>query len=275
MSFAKLPILLAAAAGAAAALYTPARAQTFSSDATSKQGWLVTLKANGAVGPQWPGAKEFGVVAYPSLSVRRAGTNAGFSAPDDGIGIAILDNGFARLGVVGQFVSGRSFRTDPKYVGLHTIKWGLEAGAFAEVWALPERLRARVEVRHGFIAHRGLVADAGLDLIQKWDHHIFSIGPRLSLGTEKYVNRYFGVTGAEAALNPNVTAYKAGGGITSYGALAAVQTQWTPNWSTSIYARYSRLTGDSANSPLVKNLGTPNQFTIGATLGYSFNFSGF
>lgn len=275
MSVPKLPILLAIAAGAALAFYTPARAQSFSTDADSRTGWRVTLKANGVIGPQWPGAKEMGVVAYPTLSVRRAGTNAAFSAPDDGIGFAIIDNGIARLGIVGQFVSGRSFSNDPKYAGLHSIKWGVEAGAFAEIWALPERLRARVELRQGLIAHHGLVADAGLDLIQKWDGHIFSIGPRLAMGTEKYVNRYFGVTAAEAAVNPNVTAYRAGGGLTSYGALAAVQTQWTPNWSTTVHARYNRLTGDAANSPLVRNLGTVNQFTVGASLGYSFNFSGF
>ncbi|MGL4323223.1 MAG: MipA/OmpV family protein, partial [Beijerinckiaceae bacterium] len=79
----------------------------------------------------------------------------------------------------------------------------------------------------------------------------------------------------EAAINPNVTAYKPGGGLTSYGALAAVQTAWTNNWSTTLYARYRRLAGDSAASPLVKNLGTPNQFTIGASVAYTFNFSGF
>ena len=275
MSFPKLPILLAALAGAAAACIQPARAQTVSTDTTTSQGWLVSLKANGVAGPAWPGAKDMGFVAFPSLSIRRAGSNAGFSSPDDGIGWALLDNGIVRAGLVGQFVSGRSFGNDPKYVGLHTIKWGGEIGAFAEYWALPNHLRARIELRHGLIAHHGIVLDAGLDAVYKWGQHTMSAGPRISIGNESYVRRYFGISAGEAAINPNVTAYKPGGGLTSYGALAAVQTAWTDNWSTTLYARYRRLAGDSATSPLVKNLGTPNQFTIGASVAYTFNFSGF
>lgn len=270
MHFPKLPILLAMAAGAAAALLSPAKARA-QEPAARETGWLVSLKANAVAGPQWPGAKGMGIAAFPSLSARRAGTNAGFSAPDDGISLALLDNGMMRAGIVGQFVSGRSFSSDPKYVGLHSIKWGGEIGAFAEVWAMPERLRTRMELRHGIIAHHGLVFDAGVDAVHKWDRHTLSIGPRLSLGSEKYVNRYFGISAAEAVINPNVTAYKPGGGIASYGVMAAVQTEWTRNWSTTVYARYRRLAGDSANSPLVKNLGTPNQLTIGASIAYTFN----
>ncbi|MGL4494339.1 MAG: MipA/OmpV family protein [Beijerinckiaceae bacterium] len=268
-------ILAYAAAGLACVCATAVQAQTFSTDTQGKQGWLVSIKANAVAGPSWPGARGYDIVAFPSLSVRRAGSNAGFSAPDDGIGWALFDNGIARAGLVGQFVSGRSFGNDPKYVGLHSIKWGGEIGGFAEFWALPNTLRARIEMRHGLIAHRGLVMDAGLDAIHQWGQHTLSIGPRLSLGSEKYANRYFGVSAAEAALNPNVTAYKAGGGLTSYGALAAVQTAWTPNWSTTLYARYRRLSGEAAASPIVRNLGTPNQLTIGASVAYTFNFSGF
>lgn len=262
-----------ASLAALAALATSAAAQQPAS--ARDEGWTISLKANIGVGPAWPGSDKLGFIAYPSLSFRRAGTANQFSAPDDGLGLALLDNGVFRVGPVARFVGGRYASQDARLQGLRTIKWGGELGLFAEFWPVQDTLRARMEIRQGVRAHSGLVADFGLDAVYQIGINTLSIGPRVSAGTERYVDRFYGVTAAESAANGLVSAYAPSGGITSVGALAAVNTNWSPTWSTSLYAGYRRLTGDAAQSPIARALGSPNQYSFGATAIYSFNFSGF
>jgi outer membrane scaffolding protein for murein synthesis (MipA/OmpV family) len=264
-SVASLPVLLVCSTG------THAQQPASATDA----GWVLSLTANIAVGPAWPGSDKFGFIAYPSASLRRAGTRNQFSAPDDGLGLALVDVGVLRVGPVARFVGGRYASQDARLAGLREVKWGGEFGAFAEFWPIQDLVRARVEVRQGVRAHDGLVADVGLDAVYRVGDHTVSVGPRLSMGSKQYVERFYGVTAAEAAANGLVTAYAPGGGVTSVGALAAVNTAWSPAWSTSVYAGYKRLTGDAAGSPITRNLGSPNQYSFGASATYSFTLPGF
>ena len=60
-------------------------------------------------------------------------------------------------------------------------------------------------------------------------------------------------------------------GPCTVGALAAVNTAWSPQWSTTVYAGYKRLTGDAAASPIVRGIGSPNQYSFGASATFNFN----
>ncbi len=40
--------------------------------------------------------------------------------------------------------------------------------------------------------------------------------------------------------------------------------KWKPRWRLTLNASYQRLMADAARSPLTRQLGTPNQFNIGA-----------
>ncbi|WP_342359026.1 MipA/OmpV family protein [Terrarubrum flagellatum] len=262
------------ATAAIAVLAAPAVAQ-MQAASVKDEGWIISLRANAVVGPAWPGSDKFSFIAFPSASIRRAGTPNQFSAPDDGIGLALIDNGVLRVGPVARFVGGRYASQDARLQGLRTIKWGGEFGAFAEFWPVQDVLRGRLEVRQGVRAHSGLVADVGLDAVYKAGQHTLSLGPRVSMGSDRYVDKFYSVTPAEAAANGLVSAYAASGGVTSVGALAAVNSAWSPTWSTSVYAGYKRLTGDAAQSPITRGLGSPNQYTFGATATYNFSFGGF
>lgn len=268
---------LTAASLPLAALFSLATSAAAQQQAASvkDEGWVISLKANAVAAPAWPGADKMSFYGYPSASIRRAGTANQFSAPDDGIGLALIDNGVLRVGPVARFVGGRYASQDARLAGLRKIKWGVEVGAFAEFWPVQDTLRARLEVRQGVRAHSGLVADLGLDAVYRIGAHTLSLGPRMTVGGERYVDRFYGVSPDEAMANGLVSAYAPSAGVTSVGALAAVSTNWSPAWSTSVYAGYKRLTGDAAQSPITRALGSPNQYSFGATATYSFNFPGF
>jgi len=268
MRFSK-SLVLATSLMASSAMMPAQAADPLTALPVGPSGWIVTLKGNVRVGPTYPGADDFSVIGYPSLSFRRAGTVERFSAPDDGLSFSFLDDSALRFGVVGRFQGGRYLDDDRRLIGLEKIRWAVEPGLFLEYWPV-EFLRARAEIRRGFNGHEGFVADLGLDAVQKFGAFTFSAGPRLSLGDSEFARTYFGVTPLEAALNGQVTAYRPSGGITSVGATAALSYDWSTQWSTTAFVSYKRLVGDAADSPIVKRFGSENQTSLGLTFSYSF-----
>lgn len=231
--------------------------------------WIVTLTGTLEAGPSYPGSDRFRLGGYPSVSYRRVGEPARFSTPDDGLSIALVDSGWFRFGPVARFQGGRYLSSDADLFGLRKVPWTVEPGVFVEFWPA-DRLRARFEIRHGVHGHEGFVADAGLDFVQPLGPLTLSLGPRLALGDSSFTQTYFGVTPFEAALNSFVYPYRARGGVTSVGALAAATYVWSPQWATTLYAAYNRLVGDAGDSPITRRIGSPNQLTVGAKLSYSF-----
>ena len=69
---------------------------------------------------------------------------------------------------------------------------------------------------------------------------------------------------------PALPVYHAGGGLYSYGAGAQTEYFFNPQWATHAFVEYERLTGSAADSPLVIQRGSPNQFTFGLGATYSF-----
>jgi len=237
--------------------------------------YIVTVTANLQATPRFPGSESLILLGYPSIGVRRADEPERFSAPDDGLSFSFLDTPSLRIGVVGRYRSGRYFSDDRRELfGLRDVKWSVEPGAFVEVWPV-EWLRARAEVRYGLNGYEGVVGNLGLDVVQRAGRFTFSLGPRLAFGDTGFTSAFFSVTPYEAALNGRVTPFRARGGLTSAGVLGAVTYKWSEQWATTAYAGYDRLTGDAAESPITRRLGTRDQFTVGASLSYSFAITPF
>lgn len=235
----------------------------------SSDTYIVTLTANGQFEPTFPGSDKLTGMIYPAISIRRADEPPRFAAPDDGFSVSFLDTSNFRIGVVGRYQSGRYLDDDRRLFGLHKIPWDVELGGFVEYWPV-SWVRARLELRHGVRDSIGFVGNAGIDFVRRVDKFTFSLGPRMAFADSDYNQTYFGVRPYEAALNGRVTPYRAAGGINSFGALGAVTYQWNENWATTAYAGYNRLVSHAADSPIVQRIGSENQFTVGASVSYSF-----
>jgi MipA family protein len=237
--------------------------------------YIVTVSANLQGVPRFPGSDRLTFLGYPSIGLRRVDEPERFSAPDDGLSFSVLETPSLRLGAVARYESGRYFADDRKNLfGLRDVKWSVEPGAFIEVWPV-EWLRARAEVRYGFNGYNGVVGNIGLDGVQQFGRFTVSLGPRLAFGGTDFTSAYFSVTPFEAALNGRVTPFRARGGLTSAGVLGALTYKWSEQWATTVYAGYDRLTGDAADSPITRRLGSQDQFKVGAKLSYSFAITPF
>lgn len=271
-SLAGLAALIALAGGAALANDDDGKRTVM--DSTPAKGWIITLGGSFEMGPKYDGANSIGPSFMPSISWRRAGEEAGFSAPDDGLDFALYETDRFSVGVVGNYRAGRYVSSNGKLFGLRDVPWSIEAGAFAEFWLVPDRLRTRIEVRQGFNGHHGVVADLSADWVERFGSFTFAVGPRLSLASAPFMRRQFGILPYEATFNGLVTPYKPGGGAKSVGLASSLEYAWSPSLSTTLFARYDRLVGDAANSPLVDKLGQRNQFSVGIGASYSFNVGG-
>ena len=238
------------------------------------QGWTITLKGHVGVSPAWEGSKDLSPYLLPGLSARRAGAPLTFSAPDDAPGFALYDEGWLKAGVAGRLKGPRRASDNAELRGVHDIDWTLEAGAFAEFWPI-EKFRARIDMRHGFLGHHGNIVDLSADWVERHGPWTVSFGPRMSLGDTRYMDKLFGANAWEAFANGHIGPFTAQGGAKSVGLMGAVSYEWSKSWTTTGYAKWNRLVGSAASSPLSSNLGSRNQFSLGGTVAYSFDWAGF
>lgn len=224
-----------------------------------------------ALGPQllpaYPGADDFKLRPLIDVARARGDEPFEFEAADESFGFPVLEAGRLAIGPVLNFEGSRT----PAKVGAAVPKVGfsLEAGGFAE-YQLSDSLRLRGELRQALSGHDGLVGTFGGDYVMRdRDNWLVSIGPRVSWGSNRFHDAYFSVTPADAVAT-GLPVYDAGSGIHAVGAAAGYVVQVTPRWGLYSFAKYERLVGDAARSPIVLQHGSRNQFSGGASLTYTF-----
>jgi outer membrane scaffolding protein for murein synthesis (MipA/OmpV family) len=217
--------------------------------------------------PSYPGSDKFDVGPLVDVSRAKVGEPFPFDAPDQSFGIAVVKrNGFE----IGPVVNWEGTRT-AKDVGalLPKVKFSIEPGVFAS-YSFGDSFRLRGELRKGVTGHHGWIGTAGADYIARdGDAWLFSIGPRVTWSDRRYQQTWFGVAPIDA-VRSGLPAFRPGGGVQAYGAAASFLTQITPRWGLYSYAKYDRLTGDPARSPIVRRLGSRDQLSGGVGLSYTF-----
>jgi len=234
--------------------------------------WYLTVGAAGFVAPEFEGASKMAFRAVPMISLGKAGPEARFSSRNDNISLSFLDTGAFRAGAVGRIVFPRDSDDADDLAGMDDVKWGAELGAFAEAYPL-DWLRVRAELRQGVRAHEGLVGDITVDAFKDVTDTVrVSGGPRLSLASAEYFDTYYGVDAKESAAS-GLSEYDPGGGLKSAGVGGAVTWKATNQITASLFSEYARLLGPAADSSLVKERGSRDQFMVGLSTTYRFDFT--
>jgi outer membrane protein len=257
-------IRIFAAAFLATALAAPATAQ-------EGRGWTVTVGGGAQIAPKFYGSEDYSIFPLPNFGLRREGAPMPFEAPDDSFGIGILgqDSAF-NFGPVGRLVSKRE--EDDVGAPVGDVDLTIEVGGFVQAF-VGRNFRLRGELRQAVNGHDGLVGDLSADFIFRDDDNtIFSIGPRARWADNDFHDAYFGVPVAIPA--SGLAAYNPGSGFYALGGRAGLTQRLGRNWGLFGYAGYDRLIGDAADSPIVRQLGSRDQFSGGGGLFIEFNVGG-
>lgn len=264
----------AALALAAALLILPfaANAQQAPEAAPETKTWDIRLGAGALLQPDYEGSDEYEVSPLPLLMINYRdmvflrGTTLGANLftwqgprPSDKL----------QVGPLVRYQFGRDEDDSDDLRGMGDIDAAVELGGFLTYgigpWSAGVTLFQDVSDSHdGFTAKFA----AG---------HRHSFTPKLRLRSElyttwadeNYTQTYFGVTSTQSARS-GMRAYAAEGGIKDVGLTLDLDYSLTEHWVVGGRLGYKRLLGDAADSPLVKDRGSADQFTTGVTLSYRF-----
>lgn len=219
------------------------------------------------VRPSFIGGDDREVGPLFDIDVARGDNEFTFEAPDDKFAIPVFSKGSFSVGPTANLEGKRK----PSDVGVAVDKvpTTFEAGIHAQVLPI-DTIRIRGDVRKGIGGHEGLVGGISVDKFWRdGDKYVVSVGPRLSFSDARYQRAYFGVDNG-ASLASGLPAYRPGGGIHAAGVASGLSYQFNPRFGMFGYARYERLVGDAAKSPIVREHGSRNQLSGGLGLSYSF-----
>jgi outer membrane protein len=229
---------------------------------------ILSIGAGVQFTPQFPGSEELEAGPLFTGFSRREGDPIPFRTPDDGIGPSLIGRGGpVEIGPLIQFQSKRDEEDVGAPVG--DVDFTVEAGAFANI-NISRNFRLRLEAQRGINGHESWVGTIAADVaFRSGLDTLFTIGPRVRINDEDYMDTYFGVTPAAAAAS-GLPAYDPDGGVRAVGAVAGVTHQISRRIGVYAYAGYDRLVGDAADSPIVQLRGSPDQFSAGVALFFSF-----
>jgi len=263
---------LRVAALTGAVFLLPIAAPASAQDEQAPGGRTVTLGLGAQIYPLYPGAHDYNIGPLPIFGLRRPGEPIVFGSADDAAGFGFLGHdSVINFGPAVRFQNKRD--EDDVGAPVGNVGFTVEVGGFVDI--NPSRnFRIRAELRRGVGGHKAWVGSLGADLIARDDqNYIFSIGPRVRWGDNRYNDTYYGLpfsipaAGLPAAYNPS-------GGITAIGGIANFTHRLGRNWGLQAYAGYDRLVRDAADSPLVRAFGSRDQFSGGAGLWIEFNVGG-
>jgi outer membrane protein len=242
---------------------------TVSSPASAQDAndFRVRIGLGGQLEPEFIGSEDIELGPLWDLDLARGADPFPFEAPDDSFGIRLFSEGGFTAGPAANIEWKRKESEVGAPVG--KVKTTIEVGGFAE-YNPSETIRLRADLRKGLGGHEGLVGSFGADRIWRdGDRYVFSIGPRVLFSNARFQRAYFGVDSA-AALASGLPAYRPDGGVYAVAAASGLSYQFSPRWGAFGFARYERLLGDAAKSPIVRDLGSRNQLSGGIGLSYTF-----
>lgn len=258
--------LLAVAAFPALVVATAAAAQEDSPPSDAPRRFRVALGPQ--LVPRYPGSEDLRLQPFWDVSTTRGEKPFKFESADESVGLPIFDTGRFAIGPAFNLEGSR--RRDETDLAVDEVGTSLEAGAFADFW-LGSSIRARGEVRKGVTGHKAIVGAVSLDYVARdGDKWLFALGPRVSLSDSKYQRAYFGVNPAASA-RTGLAEFRPDGGIHAVGASASALYAFNERWGLSGFVKYDRLVADAARSPIVRAIGSRNQFSGGAALTFTFN----
>ena len=245
----------------------------------STKGWRLSFGAGVIYAPAFAGSKDYQLIAFPNVNVEFK--DLFFASAKEGVGYNVINSNGWRVGPVVKYVFERKedgnnpFRVggdkSTALKGLGNVDATLECGGFAEYRYEP--FVYKVGLRQGAGGHKGMIGEASINYsgaIKRPGPPIFyAVGPRATFADSEYINAYFGINQAQSVAS-GLNRYDAGSGFVSYGLGGFMLIPLFNPVSVSVFGGYDRLSNEVADSPLIRQRGSENQFAIGLSITYKF-----
>lgn len=236
---------------------------------SSTSGWLVGLGGGVIASPDYRGASTYRVRPIPAIAVRYGDDFAlsGLEASYTGIRA-----GSWRAGAQARFRFGQE-EADNRVAlsGLGDVDPSVELGGFVGYGQGPVTLKASFahDVAGG---HGGQVATLSAAYTTQLHRSsagpvLFSVGPSVTWASAKFNRAYYGVDIRQSA-GSGLAYYRPGSGLESAGLSMNLIAPLSRRITFIANAGYDRLVAKAADSPRVRERGSPSQATIGAFLTY-------
>ena len=210
--------------------------------------------------PDYFGSDDYIVDVDPQVFVRLS--NFVFF-DDDGADLALFGFSGFNVGPSIRIVGERSEDDNPALTGLGTVGTTFELGGFAST-TFVDRFNVRFKVRKGIqTGHRGLIVDAfGTALLFRRGRFSSSISAQATWIGHNYANAFFTVT-PEQSQASGLSAYDASSGFRNIGGSLNGYINLGQSWSVNPYVTYDLVIGGIADTPIIADLGSRNQFRAG------------
>lgn len=247
-------------------LAIPAAAQQPGS-AGEESPWSVRLGAVGAYMPDYEGSDDYEMRALPDIDIEYGDL---FFLRRATLGVNLVNADGFQAGVSVGYHRGRDEDDNRALRGLGDINAMAMGNLFAQYSLGPLNLSATLSNDVLGDGHDGtiLALTTGYRFAPT-ERIMLSIGPSLTWASNNYMQTMFGISDIQAARSGRQP-YQAKSGLRDAGLTAFGAYKLTDNWMITSIARYHRLLGDAADSPLVARDGSADQFMVGLGLAYDF-----
>lgn len=243
----------------------------------AKSGSWLTLGAMAVIKPKYEGSDEHEVIGVPLIRPQfnrdpdsRFSTfrkRVRFKGLDD-IRFNVLNGPSLEFGPVLGYRSGRDQDDAARLLGLGDIDGGLVIGGFAAYHFGPFTFDISVAAQSTG-EHSGAQTKLGIETKRKVsDRAKVTMRVGTTIASEDYMQTFFGVTAAQSATSvAGLPIFTADAGVKDVHVAFGADIYLSESWLLRLGARYARLLGDAADSPVIE---TEDQFTATVGLGYRF-----
>lgn len=244
----------------AALLATPALAAS----GGSAEEWSVGLGLGGGWSPEYRGADSYSAEGLPWVQAEKGRVSIN---PITGVSYDLLASDRWTLAPTLSYAKGRdNTGALARFEDVHgSVMAGVVASWSGKHWQINGDIAAPVSgdldgVRaRSYLRYRGRVTKRLL----------YAAGPGLTWGNERWNEALFGISAQDAA-NSGLRAHRTDGAYLRSNVNARLTYLVTRRLSVSTVARYSRLLGDAADSPIVDDVGDANQWHGSLAINYQF-----
>ena len=233
--------------------------------------WHFNLGLGVMVMPKYPGANTHKADVLPIVGATngRFFVGAGPDSPSPfGVGVYLFKSEHFRVGtdVSYDFISPRKASDDSRLRGLGDVYRTAHASIFASYDIAWLTAKANIATDIGG-KDEGTVGT--FDVLGKYEPIpgvSISAGPGLTYGSSQYMETFYGVTGAQSARS-GLQERSASGGLSTIRFSFNTNYKISEHWGLGTQIAISRLTGDAADSPIVRS---KNQLGLGVFANYRF-----